>query len=278
MISATRLLAVLTATTAGASVTRGLVFDIDANQLLAVANAPFVAFDCVLGGNLLVRNDNGRSQEGPRATLIRISSSGRIEFAPPPKGASRLDFPQTIIPIDDGVYRLLPQGSLSPLVFQHWDVQRGDLRSLELPTSSLPARSTLVPIDGHQIIAAGGEVSDNVQNLTGARDVVRFDLDTGELKHLPQLAKPRENPFVVQLADGRIMTGGGREGGRRVLWGAVAACVGAGLAMLIALAGLVLLVIKVPPRLGTVALALVAAAVSLALLALVVFSQIRVNG
>jgi hypothetical protein len=203
-----------------------------------------------------------------RAAMLRLPAPGRIEVIPLPGLAGMFELPRTILPVDQWSYRLF-----SPSVIQQWDSRGDKIDKIELPSSRLPPSSKGVLIDAHQIIVAGGELPTgddrrDADDPVVVDDVFRFDVDRGRLERLPLLSTPRLGPFVVQLADGRIMVGAGREGGRRVLWGAIAECAAAFFVALAGLAGLVLLAVKVRPRPGTLVLAVLAGLLALALLGL----------
>jgi hypothetical protein len=228
-----------------------------------------------LGAGLLVGED--LKQDTVRAAVVELSSRSRVEVVPLPGLAGMFLLPMQIIPVAPGILRLFPSGYGFSWVFQQWNSRQDKIDKVELKPPSVPEYSTRTVIDAHQILIAGGErkTSDEFREPDLVDDVFRFDVDTGRIERLPHLLTPRLQPFVVSLADGRIMVGGGTEGGRRIVWKAVVECAGVFLSALVVLAVFLFLAIKVPPQTGTLVLALLAGAIALALGGYYVLTQIH---
>jgi hypothetical protein len=112
----------------------------------------------------------------------------------------------------------------------------------------------------------------------GARlkgNVYVVDLASGKVREGPSLLRRRAKPFVVRMADGGLLVGGGQEPAHVVLVAVIAKRVLAWSLLAACVLVLVLLLAKAPPRRRTIALSIAALLIGLVVLGFMALSGIR---
>jgi hypothetical protein len=263
--------------------THGRALNLSTGEAPRVA-LPFVTLDCQLskpedGSMLLVANvehADGGSVASVRAFTI-TTTAGQIVITPVPTTKQGLFVPRYIRRRPDGTYRLVRDDRAALL-----DPRTGAVThdvALAPPVAVYPSWATS---GGDAALFVGGQippadVSAPSWDVGVSDEVSVVDLETGQRHFFPPLATPRMRAFVTELPDGRLLVGGGRERHLVVLWAAVAKCVGAWLAVVAILVGLAFLARRVRPRLVTIVVTIIVAALLWGTLFFVAMSGVRLG-